>query len=625
MTLAVGSRNDYVGTGLVDTFAYDFKIFAASDLQVTVLGVNNGETTLAYPADFDVEGVGLSNGGSITLAAGALTSGYLLTIRRVVALEQNTVMRNQQGFFPETQEAKADYLTMIAQQQQDALDRCVRVPVTTSPDIFDTQLPAPQALRYLRYNADASALEAIGPLPSEDRRINVMDFGAVGDGVHDDAPAVQLAVNFIKSLRQLISGAQQFIYPGVLYYPPGHVYLQNFEIDMQAIQGWGWGIEALGSVILGHHGGFPVFNFRGSAYGIFNGVTVLGGKNGTDTPYCAFLYGRLTTTGQPAGGHVFLYPKLDGYFSMTGFMNQGSEGCLLVHPICHNMNPATSMSMIIDGLHHLVVPTNFLQSEWITDTPDSCIQHEVQNCDFSGTGVGPAILLIECHQVRIGGYATSSGDCAVQYLSRGGQNPWDIEIRVHVEMLPLSNFQGDTLTAGPQSFNGLVVRDHASTATGSIISAGATVTDLQVVSGEVFFGPYSGVNPVAAGAKVTLGPYVKVNGANLKSYGYAFQILDDAAASFTMPGFSPMAVIIVASAINGGNHSAMVAVRANGAPFAQAIGSATGSAVNLATGILAGTTGVDGKTTISAHTDGKIYIENRSGVTDQITVFLTGL
>jgi hypothetical protein len=38
-----------------------------------------------------------------------------------------------------------------------------------------------------------------------------------------------------------------------------------------------------------------------------------------------------------------------------------------------------------------------------------------------------------------------------------------------------------------------------------------------------------------------------------------------------------------------------------------------GTSVNLTTGVLTGTTGTDAKITVSAHTDGKIYIENRIG------------
>lgn len=40
-----------------------------------------------------------------------------------------------------------------------------------------------------------------------------------------------------------------------------------------------------------------------------------------------------------------------------------------------------------------------------------------------------------------------------------------------------------------------------------------------------------------------------------------------------------------------------------------------GSDTNITTGVLAGTTGTDTKVTISAHSDGKIYIENRRGAT----------
>lgn len=40
--------------------------------------------------------------------------------------------------------------------------------------------------------------------------------------------------------------------------------------------------------------------------------------------------------------------------------------------------------------------------------------------------------------------------------------------------------------------------------------------------------------------------------------------------------------------------------------------------VAATTGVLSGTTGADGKLTVSAHTDGKIYIENRLGDTSYI-------
>jgi hypothetical protein len=40
--------------------------------------------------------------------------------------------------------------------------------------------------------------------------------------------------------------------------------------------------------------------------------------------------------------------------------------------------------------------------------------------------------------------------------------------------------------------------------------------------------------------------------------------------------------------------------------------------------VLAGTTGTDVKMTISVHTDGRIYVENRSGATRTVTLTFLG-
>ena len=49
-----------------------------------------------------------------------------------------------------------------------------------------------------------------------------------------------------------------------------------------------------------------------------------------------------------------------------------------------------------------------------------------------------------------------------------------------------------------------------------------------------------------------------------------------------------------------------------------------GTNVERRTGVLNGTTGTDGRVTVSAHTDGKIYIENRFGQTISINWQLFG-
>lgn len=151
MSLASATnRVDYVGNGAVSTYSYTFRIFANTDLLVTVRDTSGDETELTLTTDFTVTGVGDAGGGNILLVnasqawltAGKLTSGYSLTIRRVRPLTQSADIRNQGDFFPETHEDAFDHFIMVDQQQQDELDRSVKLPETVAASGFDTALPA---------------------------------------------------------------------------------------------------------------------------------------------------------------------------------------------------------------------------------------------------------------------------------------------------------------------------------------------------------------------------------------------------------------------------------------------------------------------------------------------------
>lgn len=145
------NRISYTGNGAVDTYAYTFRIFDQGDLLVTVRNTSNVETTLTIATDYSVTGVGAAAGGNVVLVNSAqawldgdgdLLTGYVLTIRRVVDLVQDTDIRNQGDFYPETHEDTFDYLTMIDQQQQDEVDRSIKLPETISSADFDPTLPS---------------------------------------------------------------------------------------------------------------------------------------------------------------------------------------------------------------------------------------------------------------------------------------------------------------------------------------------------------------------------------------------------------------------------------------------------------------------------------------------------
>ncbi len=108
-------REDYAGNGSATSFPYAFRIFKATDLVVTKTDNSGNETTLTLGTDYSVTGAGSYNGGAVVLTA-ALPTSYRLTIERVLAIRQDTDLRNQGEFLAETHEDAFDRLTMIVQR-----------------------------------------------------------------------------------------------------------------------------------------------------------------------------------------------------------------------------------------------------------------------------------------------------------------------------------------------------------------------------------------------------------------------------------------------------------------------------------------------------------------------------
>jgi len=140
MTISSTNRKagPYIGNGTAATFAFSFKVFQASDLEVVKLTVSTStETTLALTTDYTVTLNADQNsnaGGSITLVAGALAAGYNLVITSDIANLQQTDLTNQGGFYPEVITQALDRATIQIQQLQEGLDRAAQLPITSSAD-----------------------------------------------------------------------------------------------------------------------------------------------------------------------------------------------------------------------------------------------------------------------------------------------------------------------------------------------------------------------------------------------------------------------------------------------------------------------------------------------------------
>lgn len=154
------NRVDYLGTGLVTTYSYSFRIFAESHLLVTQRTSAGVESTLVLNTDYTVTGEGDSTGGTIVLST-ALEADAALTIRRVLPLTQPTDIRNQGSFFPETHEDAFDRGVMMIQQQQDVLDRSLKSPENES-EIDELPSATDRASKFLAFDADGDPIASSG-------------------------------------------------------------------------------------------------------------------------------------------------------------------------------------------------------------------------------------------------------------------------------------------------------------------------------------------------------------------------------------------------------------------------------------------------------------------------------
>lgn len=253
------SRIQYNGNNsTTSSYAIPFVFFENAHIKCVVTSSANVDTTLALGSGFTVTGAGNANGGSLRTIAAVPTSSKVTIFREVPATQ--TTSYQEGGDFPAASHERAlDKLTMIAQQTKRLADRALKVPETqNNPNDIpnagsgqkllgindgtltweeNRQLPVypatagTQALVTAGGGSSASWQTipsiASGPITATgstvprfpaDRfgeRVNVKDFGAIGNGIANDTPAILAAA------AALPNG-------GAIYFPPG-IYLKDAD------------------------------------------------------------------------------------------------------------------------------------------------------------------------------------------------------------------------------------------------------------------------------------------------------------------------------------------------------------------------------------------------------------
>lgn len=156
MTVSSGyAPNSSTGNGVTTVFAYNFRILAAADLEVTVDGV-----VQTLNVDYTVTGVGDGSGGSITFTA-APADGANVIRRRNMALTRATDYQDNGDLLADVLNPDQDAPVMMLQQLAEQVDRSIKMPLG---DAAPSEVPDAEdrANKYLMFDANGNLSTSTG-------------------------------------------------------------------------------------------------------------------------------------------------------------------------------------------------------------------------------------------------------------------------------------------------------------------------------------------------------------------------------------------------------------------------------------------------------------------------------
>ncbi len=152
------NKNTYSGDGSTTVFSYTFRILNDDHVLVQIKDTNGVITTKTKTTDYSVSGVDQADGGSITFVTAPLSTDTVILLRNIPYTQ--TLDYKEAGVFPaESHESGLDKLTMINQQQQEEIDRVIKVDAAITG--FDATMPDPVADAIIGFNSAADGLAIV--------------------------------------------------------------------------------------------------------------------------------------------------------------------------------------------------------------------------------------------------------------------------------------------------------------------------------------------------------------------------------------------------------------------------------------------------------------------------------
>ena len=151
MTIHKDTSNvSYIGNGTQTEYQYQFKIYSFDNLQVYVDTVRQ-----VLDTDYTMTNSGTEDGGTVTFTT-APVQDAIIVMERILTYQQLLDLIPYDKFPAESVEGGMDYLCMLIQQNESAIQRSITLPVGSDADLT---FPPPGAGEFVKYTNDGSALE----------------------------------------------------------------------------------------------------------------------------------------------------------------------------------------------------------------------------------------------------------------------------------------------------------------------------------------------------------------------------------------------------------------------------------------------------------------------------------
>jgi hypothetical protein len=178
---STSTKNSYSGDGSTTVFAYTFKIFDDDDIIVILrTDATGGETVQTKGTHYSVSGVGNAGGGNITFVT-APASGITVVLIRATVQTQTTDYTPNDPFPAASHEDALDRLTLMVQDQQEELDRAIKVSRTNTITSSEFTIgPSDRANKVFAFdaNGDFSVTQEIGTYKGTDTTTTTSAYSA---------------------------------------------------------------------------------------------------------------------------------------------------------------------------------------------------------------------------------------------------------------------------------------------------------------------------------------------------------------------------------------------------------------------------------------------------------------